>query len=117
MKICVIDMNTELTVVYYNEGKPLHLFMIHTNVTLHGLKDHLNQINHQRNHRETRRADDVEYRRPSTNPIGSVQFCRMKLMNDDDVGTMFSIFVQYSSKGRSSCTFFWYGLLNKFRKV
>lgn len=41
----------------------------------------------------------VEFRRLSTYSAGSVQFSWMKLMNNDDVRTMFSIFGQYSTRG------------------
>jgi len=44
-------------------------------------------------------VDDVEYRRPSIDSARSVRFTRMKLMNDDDVRTMFSIFDQFSTRG------------------
>jgi hypothetical protein len=60
-------------------------------VTLSGLKGQLNEINLELEYRDTRRVDDVEYRCPSTDSSGNLQFSRMKLMNDD-VRTMFSIF-------------------------
>ncbi|KEH32285.1 hypothetical protein MTR_4g119680 [Medicago truncatula] len=44
-------------------------------------------------------VDGVEYRQPSTDSVGSMRFSRMKLMNDDDVRTMFSIFGQYNTRG------------------
>jgi len=44
-------------------------------------------------------VDDVEYRRPSIDSARSVRFTRMKLMNDDDVRTMFSIIDQFSTRG------------------
>jgi len=96
MEIYVICPNTKQVVVYYNGWKSPHLFRICTDVTLSGLMD---QINHQLNHRDTRRMDGVDYRRPSTDSVWTVRFSRMKLMNDDDVTTMFSIFGQYSTKG------------------
>ncbi|AES73875.1 hypothetical protein MTR_3g109740 [Medicago truncatula] len=43
--------------------------------------------------------DGVKYRRPSTDSSRSVRFTRMKLMNDDDLRTMFSIFGQFSTRG------------------
>ena len=55
------DPNNKLTAVYYNDGTPPHLFRIHNDVTLSGLKDELDQINRQLNHRDTRRVVDVEY--------------------------------------------------------
>ncbi|AES98346.1 hypothetical protein MTR_5g067330 [Medicago truncatula] len=83
MENFVIDLNTKLAAIYCNRGKPPLFFRIHTDVTFSGLKDQLDQINHQLNHRDTRRVDDVEYRCPSTDLDGSVRFSRMKLMNDD----------------------------------
>jgi len=44
-------------------------------------------------------VDGVEYRRPSMDSAGSVRFSWMKLMNDNDVRTMFSIFGQFSTRG------------------
>jgi len=99
MKIYIIDLNTKLVVVYYNGGKPQHLFRIHIYVNLFGLKDRLDQTNRQLNHKDTRRVDGVEYRHQSTDSSGTVRFSRMKLNNDDDVRTMFSIFGQYGTKG------------------
>jgi len=98
MKIYVIDPNTKLVAVYYNKGKTPHLFRIRIDVTLFGLKDQLDQINCQLNHRDTRRVDGVDYWRPSTDSARIVQFSRMKLENDDDMRTVFSIFGQYSTK-------------------
>jgi len=48
---------------------------------------------------DTRMVDDVEYRRPSTDSSESLRFSRMKLKNNDDVRTVFSIFCQYSTRG------------------
>jgi hypothetical protein len=62
----VIDPNTMLFVVYYNWGKPPHMLRVCTDVTLSGLKDQLDQINCQLNHKDTRSVDGVNYRRPST---------------------------------------------------
>jgi len=73
--------------------------MIQTDVTLSGLKGELDQINHQLNHIDTRRADGVEYKRPLTDSTGTVRFSRMMLKNEDYVRTMFSICDQYSTKG------------------
>jgi len=68
------------------------MFRIHNDVTLSGLKDELDQINRQLNHRDTRRVVGVEYRCPLSDSVGSLHFSRMKLTNDDDVRTMFSVF-------------------------
>jgi len=99
MENSVFDPNTKLAAVFYNGGKPPYLFRIPTDVTLSGLKSQLNQINLELNYRDTQSVDDVEYRRPSIGSARSVQFTRMKLMNDDDVRTMFSIFDQFSTRG------------------
>jgi len=59
----------------------------------------MNQINLELNYRDTQRVDGVEYRRPSTDSAGSVRFTRMKLINNDEMRTMFSIFGQFSTRG------------------
>ncbi|AES75768.1 hypothetical protein MTR_6g059370 [Medicago truncatula] len=83
---------TSRQTVALQRGTPPHVFRTLTDVTLSGLKDQLDQINRQLNHRDTRRVDDLEYRCPSTDSVGTVRFGRMNLGNDDDVRTMFSIF-------------------------
>jgi len=45
MENSVFNSNTKLAAVYYSGGKPPHLFRIHTDVTLSGLKGQLNEIN------------------------------------------------------------------------
>jgi len=65
-------------------GKPSHLFRICTNINLSRLKDQLDQINRQLKHIDTRRVEDVEYRRPSIDSCDTMRFNRMKLMNDGD---------------------------------
>jgi len=45
MENSVIDTNIKLIAVFYNGGKPPYLFGVHTDVTLSGLKDQLDQIN------------------------------------------------------------------------
>jgi len=49
-----------LAAVCFNGGKP-NMFRVQINVTLVDLKDQLDQINQQLNHRDTRRVDDLEY--------------------------------------------------------
>ena len=93
------DPNTKLAAVYYNGGTPPHLFRIHNDVTLSGLKDKLDQINHQLNDRDTRRVVGVDYRCPVSDLARSLRCSRMKLTNDDDVRTMFSVFAQHSTRG------------------
>jgi hypothetical protein len=41
----------------------------------------------------------VEYRCPLSDSAGSLRFNRMKLTNNDDVRTMFSVFGQHSTRG------------------
>ena len=93
------DPNTKLAAVYYNGGTPPHLFRIRDDVTLSGLKDELDQINRQLNHRDTRRVVGVEYRCPLSDSAGSLRFSRMKLTNDGDVRTMFFVFGQHITRG------------------
>jgi len=93
------DPNTKLAAVYYNGEKSPHLFRIHNDVTLSGLKDQLDQINRQLNHRDTRRVVGVEYRCSLSDSVGSLRFNRMKLINDDDVRTIFSVFGQHKTRG------------------
>jgi len=98
MKFHGFDPNTKLAAVYYNGGTPPHLFRICNDVTLSGLKDELDQINRQLNHRDTRRVVSVEYRCPLSDSVSSLRFSRMKLTNDD-VRTMFSVFGQQCTRG------------------
>jgi len=91
--------HTKLATVYYNGGTPPHLFRIHNDVTLSELKDELDQINLQLNHKDTRRVVDVKYRCSLSDSDGSLCFSRMKLTNNDDVRTMFSVFGQHSTRG------------------
>jgi len=78
-------------------GTPPHLYRICNGVTLSGLKDELDQINRQLNHRDTRRVVGVEYQCPVSDSAGSLRFSRMKLTNDD-VRTMFSVCGQHSTR-------------------
>ncbi|RHN72166.1 hypothetical protein MtrunA17_Chr2g0284721 [Medicago truncatula] len=99
MEFLGFDPNTKLAAVYYNGGTPPHLFRILDDVTLSGLKDELDRINRQLNHKDTRRVVGVEYRCPLSDSAGPLRFSRMKLKNDDDVRTMFSVFGQQSTRG------------------
>jgi hypothetical protein len=99
MEFLSFDPNTKLAVVYYTGEKQPHLFRIRNDVTLSGLKDELDQINLQLNHRNTRRVIGVEYRCPLSDSARSLRFSRMKLTNDDDVRTMFSVFGQHNTRG------------------
>jgi len=95
MEFLAFDPNTKLAAVYYNGGKPPHLFRIRNDVTLSGLKDQLDQINH----KDMMRVVGVEYRCPLFDSAGSLRLSRMKLTNDDDVRTMFSVFGHHSTRG------------------
>ncbi|KEH16939.1 hypothetical protein MTR_0064s0170 [Medicago truncatula] len=117
MENSVFNLNTKLVVVYYNGEKPPHLFRIRTDITHSGLKSQLNEINLELNRRDTQRVDGVEYRRPPTDSSRSLWFSLMKLMNDDDVRTMFSIFFSTIQEGRSSWMLLGPDLLNEFEKV
>jgi len=95
MDIYLVDPNTMLAAVYFNGGKP-NLFRVMVDVTLVDLKDQLDQINWQLNHIDTRRVDNVGYRRPSVDSARRLQFNHMMLTNDDDMRNMFSIFGQHN---------------------
>ncbi|MCI22866.1 hypothetical protein A2U01_0044044 [Trifolium medium] len=57
------------------------------------------QLNSRIHFRDQRRMTDVEYRRSSVCSDGTVLFTNIKLQNDGDVRTMFSIFSEYMTKG------------------
>jgi len=99
MELTSFDPNTKLAAVYYNGGKSPHLFRIRNDVTLSGMKDEMDQINRQLNHRDTRRVVGVEYRCPLSDSAGSLRFSWKKLTNDDNVRTMFFVFGQHSTRG------------------
>ncbi|KAK2361307.1 hypothetical protein QL285_086471 [Trifolium repens] len=88
----------EIVVVCYNNEKP-NLFRIHVYVTLIDLKHQLSQLSGRLNCHNASRVTGVEYLRSSVCSDGNVLFTNMKLQNDGDVRTMFSIFSQYSTKG------------------
>ena len=98
MEFSSFDPNTKLAAFYYNGGKPPHLFRNRNDFTLSGLKDELDRINRQLNHRYTKRVVGVEYRCPLSDSAGSLRISRIKLTNDDDVRTMFSVFGQQSTR-------------------
>ncbi|MCI20009.1 hypothetical protein A2U01_0041169, partial [Trifolium medium] len=56
----------------------------------------LNEINNRISFGDQRRVTDVEYRCPSgTTSDGTLLFTNVKLRNNDDVRTMFSVFSRY----------------------
>ncbi|MCI43720.1 hypothetical protein A2U01_0064958, partial [Trifolium medium] len=69
---------------------------IHDDVTLSDLKHQLNSLLH---FRDQRRVTEIEYHRPSVCSNGIVSYTGMKLQNDGDVRTLFSIFSRYMMKG------------------
>jgi len=79
MKLPGFDPNTKLAAIYYNCETPPHLFRIRNDVTLSELKDELDKINRQLNHKDTRRVVGVEYRCPLSDSAGSLRYSRMKL--------------------------------------
>jgi hypothetical protein len=76
-----------------------NFFRIHADITLEDLKHQLTQLNIRIHSRDQKRATDVEYRHPSVCSNGTVLFTNMRLRNDGDVRTMFSIFSQYMTNG------------------
>ena len=89
-----VDPNTKLAAVCFNGRKP-NLFGVWVGVTLVDLKYQLDQINRRLNHRDTRRVDNVGYRRPSVNSVRRLQFSKMMLTNDD-VRSKLSILGQHN---------------------
>ena len=90
--------NSKLAPIYYNEG---NLSCLGFTLMSHCLACKISQLDKiigHLNHIDTRRMNNVKYRRLSIDSYGSVWFTQMKLQNDD-VRIMFSIFGQYSSKG------------------
>jgi len=57
-------------------------------VTLKGLKDQLNEFNQGVNPRDTRKVENVWYKRPTPDE-GSVSFTWVELKNDEDVASMY----------------------------
>jgi hypothetical protein len=90
--------NTHLPAVYYNREES-NLFRIHVDVTLGDLNHQLTQLNSRFHFQDQRRVTEVEYRRPSVCSDETVLFTNMKLQNNDDVRTMFSIFSWYMTNG------------------
>ncbi|KAK2377457.1 hypothetical protein QL285_078130 [Trifolium repens] len=87
--------NTRLAAVYFNGGNA-NLLRIHVNVTLADLKNQLYEINNWLRFRDQRRVTDVEYYCPSgTTSEGTLLFTNVKLRNNGDVRTMFSVFSRY----------------------
>jgi len=105
MYIYLVDLNTMLAAVCYNVGKP-NLSRVQVNVMLVDLKDLLDQINWKLNKRDTRRVNNVGYRRPSIDTSGRLQFSQMMLKNDDNVRNMFVLFGQHNTCSQQSSWMF-----------
>ena len=93
---CRFETMTDLfsVSIRFNGGNP-HMFKVwYINVTLKGLKDHLDEINQGLNPGDTRRVEHIWYERPTLDD-GRITFSRLELKNDDDVRIMFLIFWQH----------------------
>lgn len=66
------DQNTKFVSINYNVGT--NLFRVWVDVTMSGLKDHLDQINRWLNDIDKRSVNNVGYHRPSIDLDRSVQF-------------------------------------------
>jgi len=111
------DSNTKLAAVYYNGGTPPHLFRIHNDVTLSGLKDELDQINRQLSHRDTRRVVGVDY---DVHCLTQPDLFVSAGWNSQTMTTWEPCSLSMLStvlEDRSSWTLCWLDLLNKFWKV
>ena len=81
--------------IHFNDGNPQMFKVRYINVMLKGLKDQLDEINQGLNPGDTRRVEYIWYERPTLGD-GRITFSRLELKNDDEVGSMFSIFRQHS---------------------
>ena len=71
----------------FNGGEPQRL-KVRCLVTLRGLKDKLNEFNQGVNPGDTRRVENVRYKRPTLDE-GRVSFTWVELKNDENVTSMF----------------------------
>jgi len=72
----------------FNGGEPHRLKVQCLGVTLRGLKDEMNEFNQGVNPRDTRRVENVWYKRPTLDE-GRVPFTWVELTNDENVTNMF----------------------------
>ena len=72
----------------FNGGEPQRLKVRCLDVTLRGLKDQLNEFYQGVNPRDTRRVQNILYKRPKLDE-GSVSFTWVELKNDENVTSMF----------------------------
>jgi len=72
----------------FNGGEPHRLKVRCLGVTLRGLKDELDEFNQGVNLGDTRRVQNVRYKRPTLDG-GRVSFTWVELKNDENVTSMF----------------------------
>ena len=72
----------------FNGGETQRLKVRCLDVTLRGLKDQLNEFYQGVNPRDTRRVQNILYKRPKLDE-GSVSFTWVELKNDENVTSMF----------------------------
>jgi len=72
----------------FNDGEPQRLKVWCLGVTLRGFKDKLNEFNQGVNPGDTRRVENVRYKRLTLDE-GRVSFTWVELKNDENVTSMF----------------------------
>jgi len=72
----------------FNGGESQRLKVRCFGVTLRGLKDELNAFNQEVNPGDTRRVENVRYKRPTLDE-GRITFTWVELKNDENVTSMF----------------------------
>ena len=72
----------------FNGREPQRLKVRCLDVTLRGLKDQLNEFNQGVNPRDTRRVQNIRYKRPTLDE-GRISFTWVELKNDENVTSMF----------------------------
>jgi len=72
----------------FNGGEPQRLKVRCLDVTLRGLKDQLNEFNQGVNPGDTRRVENVWYKRPTLDER-RISFSWVELANDENVRSMF----------------------------
>jgi len=88
-------MTDLFSVCIFNGGNPQMFKVRYINVTLKGLKDHLDEIDQGLNLGDIRMVKCIWYERPTLDD-GRITFSWLELKNDDDVMSMFSIFWQHN---------------------
>ncbi|XP_058753434.1 uncharacterized protein LOC131626614 [Vicia villosa] len=85
-----------LAFVYFNGAKPPLQFRFSEDTHFTELITILNSL---LQYPKIRKLVKLEYRSPSLETEGNVQFTQFALKKDDDLKVMFSTFCQYSTKG------------------